>query len=218
MKHFKTIYILPLLVLALCLNSITLQAQNEPEELEDYEEFDWEESEPVTSALITHDGNLEMANSVVGYWDKAKDEVVITLEAQENYLAYQLVVTLKGGKDDLIGPYAIACGEDLSHGAIIDYSYDMEEQFDLEMLETVADYSKTVSTADCKYLTNKSFKQFKVTKSVPFEEEVSGIWGMSSTQTGYYIDVEGSVSLKDESLEKVKSFEVKIKHLRVVVL
>lgn len=218
MKHLKTIYILPLLLLALWLNAITLHAQNEPEELEDYEEFDWEESEPVTSALITHDGNYEMANSVVGYWDKTNDEVVITLEAQENYLAYQLVVKLKGGKEDLIGPYEVTCGETINHGAIIDYSYDMEEQFDLETLETVADYSKTVSTADCKYLANKSSEPFKVTKSVPFEEEVSGIWGQTSTQKGYYIDLEGSVNIKDESLKKFKIFEVNIKHLRVVVL
>ncbi|MEZ5003508.1 MAG: hypothetical protein R2730_10800 [Chitinophagales bacterium] len=218
MKHISTFKLLPLLIITICLNSLTLQAQSELEELDDYEEFDWEESEPVTSALITHDGNLEMANSVHGYWDKTEDIVVITVDALEGYQTYQLMIQLKGGQNDLTGPYAVACGENIDHGAIIDYAFDIEEYFDLESLETLADFSKKVSSSDCTHLANKSFQQFKVTKSVPFEEEVSGIWGQSSTQTGYYLDLEGSVSLHGEPLDKVKSFEVKILHVRVVIL
>lgn len=218
MKHISTFKLLPLLIITFCLNGLTLLAQSELEELDDYEEFDWEESEPVTSALITHDGNLEMANSVHGYWNKAEDAVVITVDALEGYQTYQLMIQLKGGQNDLTGPYAVACGEKIDHGVIIDYAFDIEEYFDLESLETLADFSKKVSSSDCTHLANKSFQQFKVTKSVPFEEEVSGLWGQSSTQTGFYLDLEGSVSLHGEPLDKVKSFEVKIMHVRVVVL
>ncbi|MEZ5008348.1 MAG: hypothetical protein R2728_15750 [Chitinophagales bacterium] len=218
MKHINTFYLLPLFIVSLWLNSQSLQAQNELEEFDDYEEFDWEESEPVTSALITHDGNFEMANSVHGYWDKTNSAVVITVDAQEGFLVYQLVIQLKGGQNDLIGSYAVACGETINHGAIVDYAFDIEENFDLESLETLADFSKKVSSADCAHLANKSNPPFKVTKSVPFEEEVSGMWGQTSTQTGFYLDLEGWVGLYNKPLEKVKTFEVKIKHLRVVVL
>lgn len=217
MKSRPITPLLPLLLLLLMTSFPLLRAQDGLEEIDDFEEFDdFEvEGDPVTSAIITHNEALEMAESVFGYWDADQHTVVITINSQTPFEQYQLVVRLYGGQGDLAGSYNVVCRDEALPRADLTYWYDMEEFFDMETFESVGEYSKSVSSSDCETLADKSITRFTVTKSVPFEEEVSGIWGATSVQTGFYLDLEGEVSLHGEALGAVKTFKVMIRHLRV---